>query len=51
MFKRQCERLTETLQKVKYDTEFLRYYLIYNLTPNFVRIRILKPDLMKLEQH
>ena len=48
---RRCERLTEKLQKAKCDTEFLRCCLIYNLSPNFVNIRIWKPGLKKSEKY
>ncbi|CAF2102745.1 unnamed protein product [Rotaria magnacalcarata] len=39
-----CERLAEKLQKAKCNVEFLRCCLIYNLMPNFINIRLWKPD-------
>lgn len=43
---RRCESLTKRLQKAKCDTAFLRYCLLYNLSPKFIRIRLWKPGLM-----
>jgi hypothetical protein len=48
---RHCEKLSEKLQKAKCDLEFLRCCLIYNLTPNFLNIRLWKPGLRTSEKY
>ena len=48
---RYCEKLSEKLQKAKCDVEFLRCCLIYNLTPNFLNIRLWKPGLRSSERY
>ena len=48
---RQLEKASIKLQKSKCDLEFLRFCLLYDLTPNFVEIKLWKKDMKKDQKY